>query len=331
MPLVSVVVPAYNAEDTVEKTIQDILLQSFRGFEIILVDDGSKDNTPAICDKLATTDSRINVIHQQNGGLSNARNNGTRVASGEYVTYIDSDDRIEPVYLEYLVRAIKEESANIACGRIDRVKEDYEMTEETGEYSVETFDTKDTLSEMLTGKKLTVGACCRLVPREWQLQHPFLDGTYYEDLSNTYKINMLTKKTVFVDSVLYHYVMRGGSITGRKVTSVKQCIDYNNAINACHDTVLNTYPDLENDAAVLKARDYMSLYLSIQRCQEKNKELLHMEETIKTWMKHNWAKAANNPKAPKEVRLRVLLFRASPALYEKIYYIGIKAKGKAIS
>ena len=90
MPLVSVVVPAYNAEDTVEKTIQDILLQSFRDFEIILVDDGSKDNTPAICDKLATTDSRINVIHQQNGGLSNARNNGTRVASGEYVTYIDS-------------------------------------------------------------------------------------------------------------------------------------------------------------------------------------------------------------------------------------------------
>ena len=331
MPLVSVVVPAYNAEDTVEKTIQDILSQSFQDFEVILVDDGSKDNTPAICDKLSMTDSRIKVIHQPNGGLSNARNNGTQAGTGQYVTYIDSDDRIDAKYLEYLVRAITEENADISCGRIDRVKEDYEPVQSSEQYSAEAFNTQETLSEMLTGKKLTVGACCRLVPREWQLQYPFLDGTYYEDLSNTYKINMQSKKTVFVDAVLYHYVMRGGSITGRKITSVKQCTDYNNAINACYDTALKTYPQLDNDAAVLKARDYMSLYLSIQRCQEKNEELLHMEQTIKTWMKRNWRKAANNPKAPKEVRLRVLLFRINPALYEKIYYIGIKAKGKAIS
>ena len=331
MPLVSVIVPAYNAENTVEKTIQDILAQSFQDFEVILVDDGSKDNTPAVCDKLGSFDSRIQVIHQVNGGLSNARNNGTIKATGEYVTYIDSDDRIEPAYLEYLVRAITEEKADISCARIDRVKEDYELGQFPGQYCAETFDKRETLSEMLTGKKLTVGACCRLVPREWQLKNPFLDGTYYEDLSNTYKVNMLADKTVFVDAVLYHYVMRGGSITGRKVTSEKQCVDYNNAIDACYDTVMTSYPELENDAAVLKARDYMSLYLSIQRCREKNGNLLHMQQKIKVWMKKNWIKAAKNEKAPKEVRLRILLFRINPTLYEKIYYIGIRAKGKAIS
>ena len=331
MPFVSVVVPAYNAEDTVEKTIKDILAQSFQDYEVVLVNDGSTDNTASVCDDLSKLDQRIQVVHQVNGGLSNARNNGTKKAVGEYVTYIDSDDRIEPTYLEYLVRAIREVNADIACGRIDRVKEDYEMTGITGEYTVEAFNTRDTLSEMLTGKKLTVGACCRLVPREWQLQYPFLDGTYYEDLSNTYKVNMLSKKTVFVDAVLYHYVMRGGSITGRKVTSAKQCKDYNNAIDACYDTVLKAWPDLENDAAVLKARDYMSLYLSIQRCGEKDDLLLQTERRLKKWMKANWSRAAKNPKAPKDVRLRTLLFRISPALYKKIYYIGVRFKGKAIS
>ena len=330
MPLVSVIVPAYNAEKTVEKTIRDILTQSFQDFEIILVDDGSIDNTPGICDKLVVSESRIRVIHQANGGLSNARNNGVIKAIGKYVTFIDSDDRIEPTYLEYLVRAITEEKADISCARIDRVKEDYELSKIADPYCFETFDTRETLSEMLTGKKLTVGACCRLVPREWQLQNPFLDGAYYEDLSNTYKVNMLSKKTVFVNAVLYHYVMRGGSITGRKITSEKQCEDYNNAIDMCYDTIMSYYPELENDAAVLKARDYMSLYLSIQRCPRKNQNLLHVQHTIKAWMRKNWKKAAKNEKTPKNVCLRILLFRINPVLYEKIYYIGIKAKGKAL-
>ena len=331
MPVVSVIVPAYNAEGTVEKTIKDVLAQSFQDYEVILVDDGSTDNTSVICDNLSELDQRIQVVHQVNGGLSNARNNGTRKARGEYVTYIDSDDRIEPTYLEYLVRAIREEKADIVCGRIDRVKEDYHAACSTEEYKIETFDTRETMSEMLTGKKLTVGACCRLVPRVWQLQYPFLDGTYYEDLSNTYKVNMLSKKTVFIDVVLYHYVMRGGSITGRKVTSAKQCKDYNNAIDACYETVLKAWPDLKNDAAVLKARDYMSLYLSIQRCNEKDELLQQTESRLKKWMKANWSLAAKNPKAPKDVRLRALLFRISPVLYKKIYYIGVRFKGKAIS
>ncbi len=331
MPLVSIVVPAYNAEDTIEKTIRDILAQVYQDYEVILVDDGSTDQTPILCDDLSKLDKRIQVIHQVNGGLSNARNNGTKKAVGEYVTYIDSDDRIEPTYLEYLVRAIREENADIACGRIDRVKEDYAMSDITGQYTVEAFDTRDTLSEMLTGKKLTVGACCRLVPREWQLQYPFLDGTYYEDLSNTYKVNMLSKKTVFVNAILYHYVMRGGSITGRKTTSVKQCLDYNNAINVCYDTVTNKYPELVNDAMVLKARDYMSLYLTIQRCNDRNEELRQIKKTIKLWTKNNWKKTARNLKAPKEVRLRICLFGINPLLYKIAYYVGIKIKGKAIS
>lgn len=331
MPLVSIVVPAYNAENTLERTISDILAQTFQDYELIIVDDGSTDATSQLCDKISKEDQRIQVIHQKNGGLSNARNNGTKVASGKYVTYIDSDDRVESYYLEYLVRGIIEEKADIACGRIDRVKENCPDIHTCEEYSVESFDTRETLSEMLTGKKLTVGACCRLVPRIWQLRYPFLENTYYEDLSNTYKINMLSNKTVFINSTLYHYVMRGGSITGRKVTSVKQCCDYFNAIKACHDTIIVHYPELANDAAVLKARDCMSLYLNIKRCNEQDEELECIEKEINSWMRKNWKKAMMNKKAPLEVRLRILLYRISPKIYKRVYYLGIKIKGKAIN
>ena len=124
MPKVSVVVPAYNAENTIEKIVKDILNQSYDDFELILVDDGSDDKTAELCDFFASKDPRVIVLHQQNGGLSNARNNGTKKASGEYVTYIDSDDRVESYYLEFLIRAIEEAGVDIACGRIDRVKED---------------------------------------------------------------------------------------------------------------------------------------------------------------------------------------------------------------
>ena len=330
-PFVSVIVPAYNAEKTIERTINDILLQTYRDFELVLIDDGSTDNTGRICDAIAQDDYRVRVIHQKNAGLSNARNIGVANATGEYVSFVDGDDRIEKRYLEFLVQAITNNDADISCGRIDRVREDYDLSENRTDYQVELFHNRETIQEMLTGRKLTVGACCRLVPRIWQVRHPFLDGAYYEDLSNTYKINMMANQTAFVDAVLYHYVMRGGSITGKKTTSVKQCIDYYEAILSCSEEVLKKYPDLEQDVAVLKARDYMSLYLCIQRCERKDDSLNRIEGELLQWMKHNWLVAARNHRAPVNVRLRALLFGISPRMYQKLYYQGIRIKGKKIA
>lgn len=94
--LISVVVPCYNVEKYLEKCVQSIVCQTYTNLEIILVDDGAKDSTPQLCDKLALTDSRIKVIHKANGGLSDARNAGLAVAGGKYITFFDSDDWVEP-------------------------------------------------------------------------------------------------------------------------------------------------------------------------------------------------------------------------------------------
>ena len=327
-PFVSVIVPAYNAENTIKSTISDLVAQTYENFEIVIVDDGSTDRTPAICDEYE--DKRIRVVHQVNGGLSNARNNGTKSATGDYVTFVDSDDRVEKDFLQELVDALVKTGADISCGRIDRVKEGEVPVVGSSNPRIEVFNRKQTVSEMLTGKKIWVGACCRLIPRQWILEEPFLEGKYYEDLSNTYRVNLKTENLAFVDKDLYHYVMHGGSITARRKPTKKQCLEYYEAIDLCSKGCLNAFPDLQNDVAVLMARDYMSLFLHIRRCDEKDAELAAMEKEIASWMKKNWRRAAGDRKAPRNVRMRTMLCGISPWLYEKIYYVGIKFTGKRI-
>ena len=328
---VSVIVPAYNAQETLGNTILDILAQTFREFELILVDDGSTDGTTRLCEEAAEQDPRVRVIRQENCGQSNARNRGTAQAKGRYVTYIDSDDRVEPYYLDYLVRAVRESGAKVACGRIDRVLQEYEPAGRRKRYSVRVLEEREAMREMLVGRHLKVSACCRLIQREVMLSCPLLDGKYYEDLSNTWKVNLEVGRIAFVDAVLYHYCMRGGSITGRLHTGAKQCLDYYEAIEICNRGVLAAYPELERDAAVLKARDYMSLYLSMGRCAEPDEAFPGMETEILRWMRSKGRMAVENRRAPFGVRLRVALFILSPALYGFFYYIGIRFRRKRLA
>ncbi len=332
MSLISVIIPAYNAEKTIRNTMSSLLAQTYGNYEIILVDDGSADSTPGICDEYASRDSRVRVIHQVNGGLSNARNVGTKAAAGDYVTYVDSDDLVEKDYLKLLAEALEKTGADIAYGRINRVRENYTMkrTADSGNPRIEVFNRKQILSEMLTGKKIRVSCCCRLIPRQWMLEEPFPEGKYYEDLSNTHRVNLKAEKLALIEKDLYHYVMHGGTITTRKTTSRQQCLDYYEAINLCADECLACFPDLKNDAAVLIAREYMSLYLHIRRCEEKDAELAAVEKEVAHWLSKNWRKVAEDKKAPVDVRLRTVLCGNSPWLYEKIYYLGIKFTGKRI-
>ena len=116
--MISVIVPVYNVERYLRRCVDSILAQTCRDLEIILVDDGSTDGCPSICDGYAAADSRVKVIHKANGGLSDARNAGLEIASGEWVGFVDSDDFIMPEMYETLLRACVEHGVSIAmCGR----------------------------------------------------------------------------------------------------------------------------------------------------------------------------------------------------------------------
>ena len=123
MPKVSVIIPVYNVEQYVEKSIQSVLNQSMKDIEIILVNDGSTDKSGEICDRYGQKEERIIVIHKENGGLSSARNVGVKAASGDYIGFIDSDDYIESVMYETLYQMAERDSADVAvCGVYDVYK-----------------------------------------------------------------------------------------------------------------------------------------------------------------------------------------------------------------
>ena len=121
--MISVIVPVYNVEKYLRQCLDSVLAQTYRELEIILVDDGSTDGSGAICDEYATRDSRIKVVHQQNGGLSSARNAGLDLATGEYVAFVDSDDYIHETMLELLYQALVENNADTVICNFERVDE----------------------------------------------------------------------------------------------------------------------------------------------------------------------------------------------------------------
>lgn len=119
--LISVIIPIYNAEKYLEKCIESILIQTYKDFELILVDDGSKDNSGKICNEYAEKDSRIRVIHKKNAGVSAARNTGIENAKGEFIAFVDSDDWLEKNSLKILHREITEQNADLAAGSFERI------------------------------------------------------------------------------------------------------------------------------------------------------------------------------------------------------------------
>ena len=134
-PRLSIIVPVYNVEHYLRKSVDSILKQTFADFELILVDDGSPDNSGKICDEYAKKDLRIKVIHKKNGGLSDARNNGIEVAKGEIIGFVDSDDEIDATMYQEMIKYLDEYQLDIVCADtfvIKNGKKSFVMTSSIG-------------------------------------------------------------------------------------------------------------------------------------------------------------------------------------------------------
>ena len=209
--MISVIVPVYNVENYLDQCIQSILRQSYSDFELILVDDGSKDSSGMLCDEYKRKDSRIQVIHKKNGGLSDARNAGTQIARGSHVTYIDSDDYVSDDYLQVLYNLINQNNADLAVTGIKCfydgviIKED-ERTEERRYTGIEA------LKNVLYQKNMDTSACALLIPTKIALENPFPVGKYHEDDFTTYKYYLQADLVAVTTRKQYYYRQRKGSI-----------------------------------------------------------------------------------------------------------------------
>ena len=163
--LISIIVPAFNAEDTIEKAVNSILNQTIDIYEIIIVDDGSTDKTPIICDQYAEMNTSIRVIHTENRGVSAARNRGLLESRGEYIGFVDSDDWLKPKMYETLLMTMVEQNADlVACGVIQVTEEGCYADEDDG--SIEIIEGVKRYDSILHSKGTRGYLCNKLLKKE---------------------------------------------------------------------------------------------------------------------------------------------------------------------
>ena len=194
---VSVIIPVYKVEKYLEKCIDSVINQSYSNLEIILVDDGSPDNCGKICDKYAKKDNRIRVIHKTNGGLSDARNNGIKIATGNYIAFIDSDDYVTEDYIEYLLKLIIDNNSDISIVMPYEVDENYIVKKIFKREKIYNYNSNDALKTMLYQKKFETSAWGKLFKKNVVNGIYFPTGKIYEDIGTIYKYILRAKKITF--------------------------------------------------------------------------------------------------------------------------------------
>ncbi len=213
-PLISVIVPVYNVEKYIRRCLESIVKQSYQNLEIIVVDDGSTDNSGNICDDIASEDSRITVIHQKNLGLAGARNTGLDIYKGEYVCFIDSDDYIHPEYVSYLYKLCIDNDCKMAiCDSISA--SDDSTYGKFDSKSEPTIYTGKELLDMFYGDMhgVIVVAWDKLIHRSCIGSSRFPQGLIHEDESSTFRFIYNAEKIAYTPNQLYSYFTRADSIT----------------------------------------------------------------------------------------------------------------------
>lgn len=222
MPEISVIVPVYNTEKYLDRCIRSIIDQTFSDFELILVDDGSKDNSGFICDEWEKKDSRIKVIHQKNAGAGAARNAGLAIAKGNYINFVDSDDWITPEMYEILYKLLRETSATIAMTNMIS-KSHYEKSEklDTTKIQYTVKDTKEMLKRFFRVRgedSSIISVWGRLIDRNILSGFKFLEGTISEDVMASYYFIKKSETTAVINVPLYNYFINKSGVTKSPVT-----------------------------------------------------------------------------------------------------------------
>ena len=265
--LLSVIIPVYNVEEYLVKCVDSILNQTYRALEVILVNDGSRDASGRICDELAAKDSRIKVIHQENGGLSKARNAGIEAAVGEYITFVDSDDWLEADGYEHLMGLMEKYRVKLVCGG------NFDVDGGTGEKTLGLTPAKEeviTSEEMVTRMFLWQGcdssACDKIYHRSLLETFRYPEGRVCEDVAVTYKIVLSTDRAAMSDRPFYNYYHRPGSITISTAAEITdKTFHFSQHTEEIYAYIREHHPAIEPQARYLRVRSLSHILLLLEQ------------------------------------------------------------------
>lgn len=245
--LISVVVPVYNVELYLAQCINSILSQTYKNLEIILIDDGSTDSSPQICDEFALEDGRIKVIHQKNGGLSDARNTGISLCTGKYIAFIDSDDFVDYEYFSFLHRLIRSGEYQISICNPYPFKNEKDIAYRPMKETIKEMNGTEALEIMLYQRHFDTSAWGKLFLRELFSNIRFPTGKIFEDMGTIYKTLLVSSNVIFSNKELYFYRQRTSSISGGYYN--KRKADYLKFAEEIYEKVSNEYISLIPAAA----------------------------------------------------------------------------------
>lgn len=263
--------------------MQSIVDQTYTNLEIVLVDDGSPDNCPAMCDAWAERDSRIQVIHKENGGLSDARNAGMAAATGDYIAFVDSDDWVEQRFLECLWSVLKERNCDAVGCAYRRVAEGKEPPEAPKEFAVSAYTRGEAMAALIDNTVQQV-VWNKLYPRTLMEDIPFEKGKHHEDEFWSYQVFSRFERYAQIDYVGYNYLQRDASIMGEGY-SLKRL----DAVEAKE----RRQAFLEAEMPSLASRGRINLFFSCLyhgqqavkylRGNEKRQAVARLEKTVARW------------------------------------------------
>lgn len=301
MPRISIGVPFHNVEEYLPQCLDSIIDQTFTDFEVIMVDDGSTDGSFEICQKYAAKDSRFKLFYQENGGVAKARNNCLRHMTGDFITWIDSDDWIEKDYLEKLADTQKETDADIVSTGLKTFRDGnfYIVNgnmEKYNDFPDRVIPTKVAIADMFGSKYLLVNMCGNLVDAELYNGFVFSGNLMYEDYGNKYKLFLKSKKIVGLPGSGYIYRIHSSSIMGSNRTNAFE-VEFNNKVIAIqHLERLIFYLEISNfelgyfydlyrqwlDGQIVKDNGW-----TIEEQEKSNNFILKRKKLIEKYLKNN--------------------------------------------
>ena len=314
--LISVIIPVYNVEEYLHYAIESLEKQTYKNFEIILVNDGSTDNSGKLCDEYSEKYSNVRVFHKENGGLSDARNFGIQKAQGEFITFLDPDDYLEAYSLELLAGIQEMHDCDIISTRVKptelyNIYSNHSLTEEDFK-NVIVMDHDIFLEEAFYDKVATVSACGKLY-RKSILEIPFPKGRIYEDLYIISEHLEKANKIVHTPLQIYNYYKRQGSIVNSKFT-LKQ-YDFFDAIAYNRQIIREKFNNVDKLVTAINAKEVIGSFKIIGSAYKTSVSDVY---NIRKIIKENYSNILRNKRISYTFKMKYMLFILSPYLFNII-------------
>lgn len=316
---ISVIVPVYNVEAYLERCVESILQQTYTHFELILINDGSTDSSGQICDHLASQYENIKVYHIENAGVSNARNMGIQLATGSWVTFIDSDDFVTQDYLATLASAVEGVNVGFVIAPLHHIKNGIVTDLPSHSGKTELWSTEETMKELLMTTRTSFFPVAKLFKRDLLADEKF--NTNYHLAEDALFLTELLLKTrcscVFIDKPVYYYDHREGSATTSVNRYVFDTIEVYQQIIA---QVSQAFPNLKYELINRECWSYITVYDKIifTSREEYQKE----KAELRTWIVQHRREIWKDAYFTTFRKVAILSLVISPWLYKKI--VGLK-------